>query len=172
MRLTRRRDGLSSDGMPGGEAANDSAQRRLRAVVAAVLAAFRASTWPNDLAKPTAQLRDLADLAGVVIAVGLIGLVTEGEAGPVRIVLALAFVVFVPGRAVVANWPRVGYWSEFGASMVLSLAILTFVATVALWVHAWHPVGVFMIEAVLSILALAAGLVRRHQGQRADEAND
>jgi uncharacterized membrane protein len=124
------------------------------------------------MAKPRAQLRDLFDMAGIVIAVGLIGLVAEGTAGPLRIVLALAFAAFVPGRAVVTNWPRLAYWSEFGMSMVLSLAILTLTATVALWAHAWHPLGLFMIEAGLSVVALVAGILRRHLSAAGDVARD
>jgi uncharacterized membrane protein len=110
-----------------------------------------------------AQTGDLFDLAGIVISVGLVGLVAGGATGILRIVLALAFALFVPGRAVVTNWPRLAHWSQFAMSMILSLAILALVATVALWVHAWHPVGLFEAEAGLSAAAVVAGMARRHR---------
>ena len=120
-------------------------------------------------AGPLGPLRDLLDAAGLAISVGLIGLVIGGGTGLARILLALAFAFFVPGRAIVANWPRFSYWSEFGMSMVLSLAVLTLVATVTLWAHAWHPVGLFEIEALLSSMALVASMIRRHRGPETEQ---
>jgi uncharacterized membrane protein len=114
-------------------------------------------------------LRDLLDAAGVGVSVGLIGLVIEGGTGLARILLALAFAFFVPGRAIVANWPRFAYWSEFGMSIVLSLAVLTLLATVTLWAHMWHPIGTFEIEALLSVVALVASTIRRHRGRETEQ---
>jgi hypothetical protein len=120
-------------------------------------------------AAPVSQLRDLFDAAGLAVSVGLIGLVVDGAAGPARILLAVAFAFFVPGRAVVTNWPRFAYWSEFGMSMVLSLALLTLLATITLWVHEWHPVGLFEVEAPLCAAALVLGVVRRHRGRETEQ---
>ncbi|HUC25704.1 MAG TPA: hypothetical protein VMA73_23605 [Streptosporangiaceae bacterium] len=111
-------------------------------------------------------------MAAIVIAVGLIGVVVEGHAGIARVALALAFTFFVPGRAVVSNWPRLAYWSQFGMSMVLSLAIVTLLATTVLWVGAWHPVSLFYVEAGLSAVALVAGMLRRHRGIAAETSSD
>jgi hypothetical protein len=108
-------------------------------------------------------LRDALDLAAVAVSVGLLGLVAEHANGPPRILLALAFAFFAPGRAIVTNWPRIAYWSEFGMSLVLSLTVLTLVATTTLWAHEWHPVGIFEIEALVSVVAVAVGMARRHQ---------
>jgi hypothetical protein len=108
-------------------------------------------------------LRDALDLAAVVVSVGLVGLVAEHATGAPRILLALAFAFYVPGRAVVANWQRIAYWSDFGMSLVLSLAVLTLVATVTLWAHEWRPVGIFEIEAVVSVVAVSVGMARRHR---------
>jgi len=116
-------------------------------------------------AGPVSPVRDLLDAAGVALSVGLIGLVIEGAVGLDRILLALAFAFFVPGRAIVTNWPRFAYWSEFGMSIVLSLALLTLLATVTLWAHMWHPVGLFEIEAPLGVAALVVGTIRRHRGR-------
>jgi uncharacterized membrane protein len=114
-------------------------------------------------AEPKELTRDIFDLAAIVITVGLLGLVVAGAVGLPRVVLAVAFAFFVPGRAIVSNWPRLAYWSEFGMSMVVSLAILTMAATTILWAHRWHPVGLFEIEAGLSVVALPIGLARRHR---------
>jgi uncharacterized membrane protein len=119
-----------------------------------------------------ARAGDLFDLASIVISVGLVGLVAEGAAGILRIVLALAFAFFVPGRAVVTNWPRLAHWSQFAMSVILSLAILALAATVALWVHAWHPVGLFEVEAGLSAVAVVAGMARRHGFTSADSVSE
>jgi hypothetical protein len=114
--------------------------------------------------RPTAPVRDLLDAAGVAVSVGLLGLVLEGATGPTRILLTLAFAFFAPGRAIVTNWPRFAYWSEFGMSVVLSLATLTLLATVTLWAHEWHPVGLFQVEAAVAAVALFIGVIRRHRG--------
>ena len=39
----------------------------------------------------------------------------------------------------------------------------------ALWAHYWHPLGLFQAEAVLSLAALAAGLVRRRWNATDDQ---
>ncbi len=78
-----------------------------------------------------------------------------------RILLTLAFVLFVPGRAIVTNWPRIAQWSEAAMPMVLSLAVLCLIATVTLWAHEWRPVGLFQAEAAVSIVGLVIGTIRR-----------
>lgn len=120
--------------------------------------------------RSAAQRRDIIDLAAIVVAVSLVGLVAGHSAGLPRIVMALAFTFFVPGRAIVSNWPRIVYWSEFAMPVVISLAVLTLVATVALWAHAWHPLGLFQIEAGLSVLALGFGMLHRHRGPRGESS--
>ena len=103
----------------------------------------------------------MLDLLAVVISVGLLVLVVlEGPTLP-RILLTLGFTFFVPGRAIMTHWSRLARWSQVGMSIVLSLAALTLVAMTVLWAHYWHPLGLFQVEAVLSIVGLGFGLVRR-----------
>jgi hypothetical protein len=97
------------------------------------------------------------------MAVALIVLVARGWTGPPRLLLALGFAFFVPGRAIVTNWRQTADWSEVAMPMLFSLAVLTLVAMVALWAHFWHPLGIFQIEAGLSLAALSIGVVRRHR---------
>lgn len=112
-----------------------------------------------------APVRDVLDAAGLAVTIGLAGLIVEGTAGPARVMLAIAFAFFAPGRAIVANWPRFAYWSEFGMSVVLSLAALTLLAMVMLWTGRWHPVGLFEAEAAVTAVALVTGMIRRHRAR-------
>jgi hypothetical protein len=97
------------------------------------------------------------------MAVALIVLVARGWTGPPRLLLALGFAFFVPGRAIVTNWRQTADWSEVAMPMLFSVALLTLVAMVALWAHYWHPLGLFQVEAGLSLAALGIGMVRRHR---------
>jgi hypothetical protein len=103
----------------------------------------------------------MLDILAAVIAIALLVLVAADASGLLRILLVLGFTFFVPGRAIITNYPRMARWSDLGASIVVSLGVLAFLATVTLWAHLWHPVGLFQIEALLSLAALAVGIVRR-----------
>jgi len=76
---------------------------------------------------------DLVDYAALGVIVLLSGSVAFGIEGPVRAVLALVFVTFVPGWAILTNWPAAARSSVVALSVLLSLAISTAVATVTLW---------------------------------------
>lgn len=114
---------------------------------------------------------DVIDLAAMVICASLLVLAAAQDAGLPRVLLAAAFTLFVPGRAVVTNWPRLAHWSQLGVSVVLSLALLALVATALLWARVWHPVGLFEIEASLSLVALGTGLTRRYRRRLSDGAD-
>jgi len=105
----------------------------------------------------------MLDVLAAVVALALLVLVTVDASGPPRVLLVLAFTFFVPGRAVITNYPRMARWSALGSSIVVSLGVLAFLATVTLWAHLWHPLGLFQVEAVLSLAALAVGIVRRRR---------
>ena len=81
--------------------------------------------------------------------------------------MTLAFAFFVPGRAIVSNWPRMARWSAAAMPMVLSLAIVSVLSTAALGVHRWDPVRLFDLEAALSLGGLAIGMKRRHSAANA-----
>jgi hypothetical protein len=82
--------------------------------------------------------------------------------GMPRILLSFAFLFFVPGRAIVSNWPVLAQWSEAAMSMVISLTVLALLATVTLWAHEWHPLGLLEAEGLASIVGLVLGTLRRH----------
>lgn len=112
---------------------------------------------------PAVRRAERLDLLACGIALGLIVLVVADFWSALRLVLALLFTFYVPGRAVVSNWPRVARWSGIGMSVVFSLSILTLLATVTLWIGFWHPLGLFVVEAVVSLAGLANGIVTRRQ---------
>jgi uncharacterized membrane protein len=123
----------------------------------------------GEVRQPAARQANMLDVAAILLTVLLVALVLVGRYGPLRVLLALAFAFFVPGRAIVSNWPRMGQWSEAAMSLVLSLAVLVLLTTVMLWVHAWHPLGLFQAVAGLSIVGLIIGMARRHWRTRGPE---
>jgi hypothetical protein len=120
------------------------------------------SRYPRVLPR-AAHWAELLDLLAAVIAALLIVVIYSDRVGLGRILLALGFVFFVPGRAIVANWPRMERWSEVAIPMVLSLSVTGLFATVALWVHLWRPVQIFEVEAWLSLAALVFSILHRRR---------
>ena len=118
--------------------------------------------YPGTLA-PAARRAEVLDVLAAVVAVALLLLVAANASGPLRILLVLVFTFFVPGRAIITNYPRMARWSDLGTSIVVSLGVLAFLATVTLWARFWHPLGLFQVEAVLSLAGLAVGIVRRRR---------
>jgi uncharacterized membrane protein len=109
------------------------------------------------------QSAELLDFLAVLVAVGLLLLVSIDGGAVARLVLTLVFTFFVPGRAIVSNWPRMADWSDVGMSIALSLAVLVVLATCTLWVRFWHPLGLFQVEAVLSLIGLGVAIIRRRR---------
>jgi hypothetical protein len=101
------------------------------------------------------------DLIAILNTVALVALVHSGRDGIPRILLTLGFAMFVPGRAIVTNWPRMSRWSEAAITVALSLAVLTLATMISLWAHLWHPVGMFYGAAALCLAGLFAGQIRR-----------
>jgi hypothetical protein len=118
---------------------------------------------PDRAHLPDHHLADALDLLAALLAMGVIVLVATADNGLPRLLLALGFAFFVPGRAIVSNWPKLARWSEAGSAVVLSLAATTLVAMGALWIHEWRPLALFYAEAGLSLGGLAFGILRRRQ---------
>jgi uncharacterized membrane protein len=116
------------------------------------------------LARQQAEILDV--LAGLV-AVALLVLVFTDRLGAARIVLSVLFAFFVPGRAIVSNWPRMADWSGIGMSVALSIAALILLATISLWARIWHPLALFQIEAAASLIALGVAVSRRRRSPAA-----
>jgi peptidoglycan/LPS O-acetylase OafA/YrhL len=122
----------------------------------------------QETTRPVPQLGNVLDLSAGLITAGLLALSYTGESGLPRMLLARAFTFFVPGRAIVTDWTRMASGSRVAMPAVLSLALLTLVATIALWAHAWKPMDLFQVEAWLSLAGLCFGIARRNR-HRADD---
>jgi len=107
------------------------------------------------------QRAEVLDLFAAAIAVALLILVLADRTGAPRLILTSLFTFFVPGRAVVSNWPRMAGWADLAMCIAISLGLLVTIALVALWLHAWHPESLFAAEALLSLIGLGAGFIRR-----------
>lgn len=112
---------------------------------------------------PATRLGDQLDLLAGLITVGLLALTLLDRSGMPRLLLTVAFVGYVPGRAIIANWPLFARWSEAALSMICSVMVLGLVATVALWSRFWHPVGLFQAEAAITLAGLVIAAARRHR---------
>jgi hypothetical protein len=121
----------------------------------------RSSLWGTGPSAPAARRAEWFDLAACGIAVALLLLITVDFSGALRLLLALLFTFFVPGRAIVSNWPRMAHWSSVGMSVVFSLGALTLLATFALWTGFWHPLTLFVAEAFISLAGISIAIVRR-----------
>jgi len=165
------------------------------AVVAAVLlganalAAYlvRASRPPLDLA--ALRSADPFDLGSAVVTAALLTLVGLGVTSPARVLLALAFVTFVPGWVllgllpplrrvsltdpaaavslpggirvdVVERAPLVEGLPRIAMAVALSLTICTIASQTVLWLHLWRPSFVLGALGVLSLLALVVRFAR------------
>ncbi len=109
-------------------------------------------------------MSEILDLSAILVTGALLVLIYTGVSGILRILLALVFAFFVPGRAIVTNWPRMAMWSEVAMPVVFSLASLAIFATISLWAGFWRPLDLFQAEAWLSLGALFFGLVRGVEG--------
>ncbi|HUN34810.1 MAG TPA: hypothetical protein VMU95_22640 [Trebonia sp.] len=128
------------------------------------------SIWSLDQYSPEGRRAIGLDVAAGVIALALLLLVAVDFSAPLRLVLALLFTFYVPGRTIVTNWPRMERWSGVGMSIVFSLGVLTLLATLCLWAGLWHPLTLFLAESLASLLGLAFSLARRRQAGGAGAA--
>ncbi|MGA2306255.1 MAG: hypothetical protein ABSH29_19040 [Acidimicrobiales bacterium] len=113
-------------------------------------------------------MRDyLIDMGCVAVTVAIAVAVAAGEGGAFRAVVGVVFALYVPGRSIVSNWPTMAARSNVAASVLMSLSILTLLATLTLWAGYWHPLGLLEIECVAVVVALFTALLRR---RRADQA--
>jgi uncharacterized membrane protein len=115
-------------------------------------------------AEPDAPIRsEPIDVAALAVTAILTALVAAGVRSPVRAVLALAFVAFVPGWAIVTNRTPIARSSRIALAVVLSLAVSAAAATITLWLHVWEPDVLFYVAAAASAAAIGYKLARGRQ---------
>jgi|ERR1700722_13837481 uncharacterized membrane protein len=119
------------------------------------------SAADSDSLLDAEQGAQVLDVVAAGIAVMLLIFVLGGQTGEVRLLLTVLFTFFVPGRAVVSNWPRMAGWADLAMCIAISLGLLVTIALIALWLRAWHPESLFVAEAVLSLIGLGVGFIRR-----------
>jgi hypothetical protein len=121
------------------------------------------SAADSDSLTDAEQRAEMLDLVAAGIAVMLLLLVLFNGTGALRLLLAVAFTFFVPGRAVVSNWPRMEAWADMAMCIAISLGTTVLLALVTLWLRIWHPESLFVIEALLSLIWLTIGAIRRRR---------
>lgn len=118
----------------------------------------------TDLASPlTPSVVTLLDLAAALVTAALLVMAAAHLAGPGRILLALAFVTFVPGWAAFGHFDVLEGTSRIALAVALSLTICTVVAQGLLWLRWWDPVA--MLDG-LGAVCLAVLLVQLRGGWR------
>jgi uncharacterized membrane protein len=116
-------------------------------------------------AKPTRALDAwVADTLALGIVVSVTVAVAADADGIGRTLLTLAFSAFVPGRAIVAHWPAAQERGPWALSVVLSIATITLLSTLAVWLHLWDPITEFAVLAVGSVVAILAAMRQRMPG--------
>jgi len=109
---------------------------------------------------------DALDWAALGVTLALLSALAVGASPPVKELLLLAFVCWVPGRAVTTHWVSLKGLTLAVVTIVGGLALVTLMATVALWLHWWHPMALFIIQAVACVASLIAGIVNRDHGRQ------
>ena len=110
------------------------------------------------------MVRDnLIDMGCIAVAVAVAIAVEANDRSAFRVVVGVIFALYVPGRSVISNWPRMAARSNIAVSVLFSLSILTLLATVTLWAGYWHPLGLLEIESVFVGFVLFTGLLRRRR---------
>ena len=124
-------------------------------------------------APPVASVRSrhgldtAVDMAAAAVTAALLLLVGLDSGGWARVLLALAFVSFVPGWAVLGWGPFREGPTRVAVAVVLSLTICTVLSLGQLWLSSWRPQVVFDVTAASCLVAVLAHLLRseRREGR-------
>ena len=152
---------------------------------AMALVLFWYRLWPADLAAGGGPglIADPVDVGVVLGTTALLAMVVAGLTGTGRVVLALGFVTFVPGwallglvpllkvvgggppmiddgAAVVGHVPLVTGMTKVAVAVAVSLTLCTLTAQVLLWLRVWNPSALLGGLGGLSLAALAIPSVR------------
>jgi hypothetical protein len=113
--------------------------------------------------------RQRAVLGAIVLDLAAVSATLLHVAGPVRVLLGLGFLLFVPGLAIVGwlrlDWPA----AELSLTVALSLSVVLLGSQVMLWAHWWHPVSLQVLLGALAAAALCSQLLWSHGPSRALE---
>jgi len=105
--------------------------------------------------------RQRAVVAAILLDLGAVAATVGHLTGPVRVLLGLGFLLFVPGLAVVGwlrlNWPA----AELSLTVALSLSLVLLGSQIMLWAHWWQPVSLQVLFGALSAALLLGQLLRK-----------
>ncbi len=110
--------------------------------------------------------RQRAVLGAILLDVAAVAATLVHVTGPVRVLLGLGFLLFVPGLAIVGwlrlTWPA----AELSLTVALSLSVVLLGSQVMLWVHWWRPVSLQVLVGALAAAALCGQLLRSQAPSR------
>lgn len=110
---------------------------------------------PEMVAAPNHAWLFAADLASLAVIGALAFFNIAGAAAGVRVLVALAFVTFVPGWALARASGLASGLTGIAVSVLASLTICAAASTAMVWLDAWHPFILFtVLSAVSSVLLL------------------
>lgn len=98
------------------------------------------------------------DVVAVLLTASLLALAGLGMAGPLRTVLAVVFVTFVPGWAFLDHVRLAEGTSRVALAVALSLTICTAASLVPLWLRLWDPIVSLDVLGALSLMAVISHL--------------
>jgi hypothetical protein len=127
-----------------------------------------------DRSFPQARERgaDALDYAALAVTGALAVILAAGAPLPLRELALLAFISYVPGRAVTTHWKALTGPLLALTTVAGSLSLTTLLAAAILWLHEWYPLALFIVEAVLCAASLLVGLARRPGRQLTPPASD
>jgi hypothetical protein len=99
-------------------------------------------------------VRDFVDIGAALVTAAILVVVGLGVTGVGRLLLALVFVSFVPGWAVLNFVPRVDDAWRVVLAVTFSISLCALVTVSTLWLHLWHPRVVLDVAGALCLLAL------------------
>jgi hypothetical protein len=106
------------------------------------------------------------DMGTAAVTAALLLFVGLDAGGPARVLLALAFVSFVPGWAVLGWGPFEESGTKVAVAVVLSLTLCTALSLAQLWLRWWRPQVVFDLTAATCLVAILAHLLRDEREPR------
>ena len=112
------------------------------------------------------SIDEFIDVIAVVVTSALVVMVATGQTGPVRLVLALGFVTFVPGWAFLDHVAPIDRSRKAALAVAASFTICAIPALALLWARTWRPVALLHVLAVASLVALLASIARSRRAAR------
>jgi hypothetical protein len=111
------------------------------------------------------------DGAAALVTLALVALVGLDITGPLRLLLALGFVTFVPGWAMFGHSRLADGTSKVALAVAASLTGCTVTALAMAWLRAWHPFALFYALGAASLLPLVWRAARRPARADTDPAD-